>query len=381
MNFNRLKRFSLQDLKKYNFYFWFAFPASIDIIVYESSTSQKITECFTKEDIDLFSRNYNSIEERNLLTFFTCDSQLNIKYLKDILKIDEINEIDVETTYFCFSDPSEYEQPGWPLRNFILLLIKLCPSIANKTIKVLSVRQYGNRLLDKSKIFYVDLTNVNCEIEKSNLKWTGWEKHKEKLIPKMAAMADSMDPIRLSEDFSNLNLKLMKWRLLPNLNLDIIKQQKCLLFGSGTLGCAIARNLLSWGVVNFSFIDCGNVSYSNPARQCLFTHKDATEHKLKALAAAERLKEILPSINSNGYTIQIPMPGHVVADSMKNKTIENIEKIKELVQSHDVLFLITDSRESRWLPTLLGAFYGKVFKIDNKIIFDVFKINYIYLLM
>lgn len=206
---------------------------------------------------------------------------------------------DISTTYFCFSDPSEIKEcAGWVLRNYILLLYTLCPILHGQTINIISVRQDEQNCLKSSRIFYVTLPIFNDDHQK-DVKWTGWEKNNNgKLIPRIANMNDVMDPIKTAEHFALLNLKLMKWRLLPALDLDIIRTQKCLLFGAGTLGCGIARNLMSWGFTNISFIDSGHVNYSNPVRQSLFTYSDAAQNRFKSTAASERLLEILPSIVS-----------------------------------------------------------------------------------
>jgi len=88
----------------------------------------------------------------------------------------------------------------------------------------------------------------------------------------------------------------MKWNVLPSLNLEKISGTRCLLLGAGTLGCAVSRNLMAWGVRNITFIDNGRVSYSNPARQSLYVFDDCAGSVEKASAAAAALKKIFPDI-------------------------------------------------------------------------------------
>ena len=67
--------------------------------------------------------------------------------------------------------------------------------------------------------------------------------------------------------------------------------------------------MLGWGVRHISLVDNGYVSYSNPARQCLFEFEDCAARKPKAAAAAEHLRKIFPGVTSEGHLLSIPMPG------------------------------------------------------------------------
>jgi ubiquitin-like modifier-activating enzyme ATG7 len=129
-------------------------------------------------------------------------------------------------------------------------------------------------------------------------KAVGWEKNaQEKLGPRLADLAPLMDPKRLADTAVDLNLKLMRWRLLPDLQLERIQGTRCLLLGAGTLGCYVARSLLGWGVRNITFVDNAKVSFSNPVRQPLFEFEDCLEGgKDKAVTAAASLQKVYPGV-------------------------------------------------------------------------------------
>lgn len=40
-----------------------------------------------------------------------------------------------------------------------------------------------------------------------------------------------------------------------------------------------------------------------------------------------------------------------------------VAEIENLVKAHDILFLLVDTREGRWLPTLLATLHSKVKKL------------------
>jgi ubiquitin-like modifier-activating enzyme ATG7 len=63
------------------------------------------------------------------------------------------------------------------------------------------------------------------------------------------------------------------------------------------------------------------------------------------------------------------MPGHTITN--ERKVSQDVDQLRELIASHDVIYLLMDSRESRWLPTLLGAKMRKLV-INAALGFDTF---------
>lgn len=60
--------------------------------------------------------------------------------------------------------------------------------------------------------------------------------------------------------------------------------------------------------------------------------------------------------------MSIPMPGHPVnfSQAMLSQAEKDVEQLEKLISEHDVVFLLMDTRESRWLPTVIAASKRKV---------------------
>ena len=261
----------------------------------------------------------------------------------------------------AFADPcAAATHPGGALRNLTVMAAVRWRGV--ETLRVLCARRPGGRvspdasLLLTLKLPAYDVAAANSASAASCPPSVGWEVNaKGRAGPRVADLGSSMDPTRLAAQAVDLNLKLMRWRLLPQLDAPGLASTRCLLLGAGTLGCAVARCLLGWGVRHVTFVDSGKVSYSNPVRQSLFEFADCLEGgKPKAAAAAERLVKIFPGVTARGVRMSIPMPGHPVNEDDSAAVLADVAALDALVEEHDVVYLLTAGLSSMHVPFTLG---------------------------
>lgn len=286
--------------------------------------------------------------------------------------------VDKQDRFVCFADPSTYEEnPSWILRN-LLILVRYRWKLDN--VQILCYRDtHIRRDESNSLILQLEAPAVDSEPSPDNSiaripklpKVTGWERNENnKLTSRTVDLSEYMDERKLADQAVDLNLKLIKWRIAPTIDLDVIRNCKCLLLGAGTLGSYVSRILMGWGVRKITFIDNATVSFSNPVRQPLFDFKDCLQGGAKkAERAATKLEEIYPGVDAKGYVMEVPMAGHPITDETKTKS--NFEQLENLMDEHDAVFLLMDTRESRWLPTVMGKAKGKIV-LNAALGFDTF---------
>uniref|UniRef100_UPI00358FF9E5 ubiquitin-like modifier-activating enzyme ATG7 isoform X1 n=1 Tax=Myxine glutinosa TaxID=7769 RepID=UPI00358FF9E5 len=362
------------DLKKYHFYYWFAFPALCfpESIVLTSPPAD-LGDLYSPQQISALHAAYDDLCSQEGNTALPCfligplgGEVVDAASLRDW---ESFNCRHAKVTVVAFDPCTLSNHPGWPLRNLLVLLSHVWSVTQVEVLCFRDRTTFGNRNSTHSLLLSLhlpQLPSTGCP------HISGWEKNeKGSLGPRMVDLSDCMDPLRLAESSVDLNLKLMRWRLVPSLNLDAITKTRCLLLGVGTLGCHVARTLLAWGVRHMTLVDNSRVSYSNPVRQPLYEYEDCLAGgKLKAPTAAERLRKIFPGVTAQGEVLSIPMPGHPLSGDAK-EVAKEVARLENLVASHDVIFLLMDTRESRWLPCLLAASQRKLV-INAALGFDTF---------
>lgn len=361
------------DLKKYKYYYWFAFPSFV------AKPAWEIDELGWKlANEDLSHDSLTSIHAQlraTPLPFFLVRAGVEIAPIESYASF-FANVPPAEQT-IGFVDPSASPtNPGWPLRNLLAYMRAIYPATTGE-LRILCWRDADVPAALagwKSRVGIVHTAPpADAAAAVARPSAVGWEKTPQgKLAPRVADLAPMMDPVRLANQAVDLNLKLMRWRILPALDLEKISTTRCLLLGAGTLGCYVARTLMGWGVRDITLVDSGKVSFSNPVRQPLFEFEDCVNGgKPKAECAAARMKKIFPGINATGHTLSIPMPGHPVPPTSVAQAKEDVKKLEELIEGHDAVFLLMDSRESRWLPTVICAAKGKIV-LNAALGFDTF---------
>ncbi|KAI0349924.1 E1-like protein-activating [Trametes cingulata] len=366
------------DLKKYKYFYWFAFPAFATKPAWEidgewSGAHEALGD-------DALSAIQAQLHE-SLHPFFLVRTKDGKTEIAPVEEYDAFFAgIPPEQRTIGFVDPSaQPNNPGWPLRNLLAYLLALHPEVAHG-VRILCWRDVdppapGSPADGWKSRFGVVKQGAGAAapaaLEKPAA--VGWEKNIQgKLGPRVADLAPMMDPTRLADQAVDLNLKLMRWRILPALDLDKVANTRCLLLGAGTLGCYVARTLMGWGVRTITFVDSARVSFSNPVRQPLFDFEDCLNGgKPKAACAAEKLKKIFPGVNATGHNLSIPMPGHPIPPASVAQAKKDVAALEALFDAHDAVFLLMDSRESRWLPTVLGAAKGKLV-LNAALGFDTF---------
>lgn len=302
------------DFNKYDYTFKFFFPRISPDMPYEL-----ISQSMIDKELDFSCFGNSTISYKALL-------EDQVFYLSPLRVQDKLDHI----KYFAIHDVSSDEAFGWTVKNFIY---RIFSKVSRKIISVLVLRG--------DKTVLIEVFNPNTE---------STSKYKAGGLPvQTISLKNFLDVKTATALSSKLHTQLMTFRIDPTLPLEKIANNKCLLIGAGTLGCHIARCLVGWGVNTITFLDDGNVSFSNPIRQNLYSIDDI--HNCKATSAAKALKNASPAVISRGVRLTVPMPGHNISDTTNN----DLSILEKEIQEHDTIFLLTDSRESRWLPTVLAT--------------------------
>ncbi|XP_026683083.1 ubiquitin-like modifier-activating enzyme ATG7 [Diaphorina citri] len=327
------------DLKKYNFYYWLGFPAPASP-TYQLVSNKTLAAVFNESEFASLYEERGKLPPKYQIHFGIqklANGKCKAFTLDQFLEVLNKDDFDRENNFLVYSDPSNFETyPGWSLRNLLYLINLKCPNcLVKKSLQVICLRNKSPRnQVTPNIVLSVQLSPQGKNKDHS---YTG-SYYKLSIV------------FRLASSSIDLNLKLMKWRLMPDLDLDVVKNAKCLLLTMNSL-------------VHYKSLHFNKKNADDDGGEMKFVGWEKNERG-KFGPRHVSLKDIFIR-KSKGIVLGIPMPGHNGIDA------ENAATLHELIDSHDVTFLLTDSRESRWLPTVICAALNKI-AITSALGFDTY---------
>lgn len=187
------------DLKKYHYYYWFAFPCLCppeDFTLL--SEPQKLDARFQPSQVEELVQSYNDFQsEQSHTQGFFLIVPTDLALVITSLENTEYYLQKGQKILFGFADPSTLEQnPGWPLRNYLMLISYYWSELGEAELVCFRYKsKFGSHDINSSLVLKIKLTNVK-EI-KDCPKCVGWEKNeRQKLGPRMVNLSSSMDPTK-----------------------------------------------------------------------------------------------------------------------------------------------------------------------------------------
>lgn len=121
-------------MKKFNYYYWFAYPCLSEPVVEQIGQRKAINELFTPDQQNELNQLYFKRKNAEQQQFFIIALNANggLEYFQLSEKITVNNKDDnfakdnIENVYFCYSDPcATPDIAGWTARLYITMLIHL----------------------------------------------------------------------------------------------------------------------------------------------------------------------------------------------------------------------------------------------------------------
>lgn len=131
-----------------------------------------------------------------------------------------------------------------------------------------------------------------------------------------------------------------------------LAQKHVLIIGAGALGTGSSEAMVRAGVGKVTIVDRDYVEWSNLQRQQLFSEEDARKRIPKAIAAAERLRQINSSIDIQGRIMDVG------PEEMEALVEEDVDLILDASDNFDIRLIINDVSQKRNKPWIYGACVG-----------------------